>query len=79
MNSSAPRCDGIFGPHAKAQALSHGAQQLVSAIMANSVVHHLEAVEVQENYADVLLYKGRMLDGLLESIAQQDAVRQAGE
>jgi hypothetical protein len=45
----------VDGPHAGAQALRHFVQQLVAGHVAQAVVDHLEAVQVQEQHRKALL------------------------
>ena len=53
----------------------HGAQQLVSCAVAQRVVDHLEAVEVEEQQDDV----GPLLDEVLQPLQEGGPVGQAGE
>jgi len=72
-------CDGIGGTYARAQAISGCDQHLVTARVAERVVHVLEAVEIAEHHSDAAGRRRAACECVLDAIAEQHPVREAGE
>ena len=68
--------DRVRRAHGAAHALGGLAQQLVPGGVAETVVHALEAVEVDEQHGHALLRAARALDGVGEPVAEQHPVRE---
>ena len=62
-----------------AEALRHGHQQRVSEIVAKRVVHVLEAVEIDEQHADLVFVAGGARNFRGELLEETAAIRQLGE
>ena len=80
--------DELVAPHAghsvgcadgAGEAFGKRAKDFVAGQMAKRIVYILEAVDIDEEQAEARLKSSRALQGDLESIAEQDAVGQAGE
>ncbi len=69
----------VAGAHGRGEALGHGPQQLVAGVVAQAVVHLLEAVEVHEQHRQRRPGALGARHGLVEPVAEQGAVRQGGE
>src|SRR3954471_4145267 len=91
VNSSPPRratvsvgpragC-GVVRPQGGLQPLGDGLQQLVAGLVAERVVDHLEAVEVEEQHgrARLRVVAAGAPDRLVEAVEEQHAVGEAGE
>ena len=70
---------GVALAHAFAQAVGHGPQQLVALAMAETVVHGLEAVEVEHQHASDAMGAPGVHQRLLEPVGQQVAIGQQGQ
>ena len=80
LNSSPPkRATTSFGPHARLQPVGDRHEQAVADVVAERVVHELEAVDVEEQHRDVPAVGRRVEQRLLEPLEELPAVRQAGE
>ena len=81
-------CQGMLGPHASdgvgcagtPQSAAQLDQELIPGEVAKAVIDHLEPIEVQEQDGEPgVRVPIRPLDGALEPVHEQDAVRQAGQ
>ena len=59
--------------------MPEGHEQGVTHRVPETVVDHLEAIDVEEHDCDGLLEPARPLDGLLETVEQERAVGQRGQ
>ncbi|MNM41348.1 hypothetical protein D3C81_521640 [compost metagenome] len=71
--------EGVLRPQLRPHALGHRDQQAITQLVAIGIVDGLEAVQVAEHHRHRLLAALRLLDGLLDPILQQHAVRQLGQ
>ena len=79
-NSSPPtRATVVAGRRAGGQALGHHAQQFVAGVVAQAVVDVLEAVQVHEHQREARAARAGDAHRLLQPLAQQRAVGEAGE
>ena len=69
----------VRGAHHLVEAARDSAQQLVSHVVAERVVHLLEAVEVHEQHGQHLLRAHRAREGLVKAVAEQRPVGEPGE
>jgi len=72
-------CHQTVRPDRLGQPRAKVAQQLVTVVMAEGVVDLLEAVEVEEHHAELLVSGVRGGDPLVQPGAEALAVREAGE
>ena len=70
---------GVRRARALRQAGGDGAQQVVAGGVADAVVDRLEAVEVDEEHAEVGLAPGRHVERVLQAVQEERAVGQPGE
>src|SRR5262249_34912962 len=70
---------GVFGTEHLGQSLGDLLEELVAGGVAESVVDVLEAVEVEEEDGGLALAAPRVGERLAQAVAEQAAVRQAGE
>ena len=68
----------VRGEHAL-QARTDADEHLVAGAVAEAVVELAEAVEVDEQHRGLLLLAARAIEGALEAVLEQRAVREAGE
>ena len=61
------------------QALGDIAQQRVAELVAERVVDHLEAVEIDEQHREPPAVSFGLVDGMVQPLAEHDAVGQPGE
>jgi hypothetical protein len=71
--------DGVHLAHARDQAPRDVLQDEVARVVAERVVHDLEAVEVQEQHRDVALLAARGHDRLVQAVLHEAPVGQPGE
>ena len=76
---AAQAADGVVGPHGLGQAVGHGAQQAVTDVVAQGVVHELEAVQVDEQDRHLFARDGRLRQRLAQALLAQRAVGQLGQ
>src|SRR5581483_2238293 len=69
----------VGAAHGFRKALGHGAKELVAVVVAEGVVHFLEAVEVDEKHRERLLLAPGELDLPGGELLEEHAVREAGE
>ena len=67
---------GVALAEAGAQAVGHGAQQLVAGVVAVAVVDRLELVDVEQQHADA---RPAALERVLEAVVEERAVGELGE
>ena len=67
------RAQGAAQPH------RHFLQHLIAGVMAERVVHFLEAVEIDQQHGEAALVAMRSQDRLLQSILEQRAIGQVGQ
>ena len=70
---------GVVPAHAVLEPAADLRQQLVADLVAERVVHQLEAVQVHEQHPRAAVAAARLRDRLLEPLLQQVAVRQPGD
>src|ERR1700722_9566586 len=70
---------GVMGAHAVVQLLGKLAHQLVAGLVAESVVHDLEFVDVDHKQTQASLKAHGSVERNLTAVVQKDAIRQAGE
>ena len=70
---------GVRRARAVGQARGRGAQELVAGGVADAVVDGLEAVEVDEEHAQLGLAAGRHVERVLEAVEEERAVGQPGQ
>jgi hypothetical protein len=79
-NSSPPRPrDGVARPYRLGEARSDAAQQLVAGVVAERVVDHLEAVEVEQEDGRRRAAAAHARERAREAVAEQLAIRQPGQ
>jgi hypothetical protein len=71
--------DGVRRAHAAAQAFGHRHQHRVADGMAERIVDVLEAIQIDEQHREHFAGAVRFLDRELESIVEQQTVRQTGQ
>ena len=73
--------DGVLAADARAESPAHRGQELVAGLVAEPVVHQLEAVEVDEEHRDhgVVVAVGEAGERVLEPVLHEGAVGQPGE
>ena len=76
---AAKTADRVIATYAVLHALADHLEQFVAGVVAEAVVDQLEAVEVDEGDRDAAVVALRLQDGLVEALADQAAVRQAGQ
>ena len=76
---AAPARHGVFGAHRGGEAAGHVLQHEVAAVVAETVVDALEAVEVDEQHRHHAARAGTAGDRPLQPVEQQAAVGQPGE
>ncbi len=69
---------GIILAHSLLQTHGHLFQQLITQGMAETVVHLLEAIEVQIQHRQLQLIAMGKTDGMFQAVLQQYAIRQTG-
>ncbi|MEZ5182317.1 MAG: hypothetical protein R2702_10650 [Acidimicrobiales bacterium] len=70
---------GVAGADAAAQAGGHGREEAVAGRVAERVVHRLEVVEVDEQHGGEVARAPAALQGVLDPVAEEATVREAGE
>jgi hypothetical protein len=70
---------GVGRPRALREALGGGAQELVAGGVPDAVVDGLEAVEIDEEHAQLGLTAGRNVERVLQAVEEERAVGQPGE
>ena len=70
--------DDVVRPQARLQPLGDRHEQAVADVVAQRVVHELEAVDVEEQHGDLPVVRRRVEQRLLEPLEELPAVRQAG-
>ena len=76
---AAPTRHRVALPHRGPQPLRHLSEQHVAFVVAEAVVHVLEAVEVDEEHGDTGARAARAGERLQQPVAQEEAVRQPGQ
>ena len=70
---------GIGRPQGAAQPHRHFLQHLVAGVVAERVVHFLEAVEINQQHGEAALITMRSQDRLLQPVLEQRAIGQIGQ
>ena len=70
--------NGVPEPQVGFEAFRDRDEQLVARLVAQGIVHRLEAVQVQVEDREVLAVASRARDGPPEPVTEQGAVRQVG-
>ncbi len=78
-SSPARRAEGVGFRRGAPQALGHLPEQLVGDLVAEAVVEQLEAVQVDQQQGQPALLLARPLGRLVQPLAEQPAVGQAGQ
>ncbi len=62
-----------------AQAVGHFFQQFIAAVMAERIVDHLEAVQIDHQHGDTAFAPLGIRDRLRQAVVEQQTIRQLGE
>ena len=71
--------DHVASPHAAPQPAADLGQQAIAGVMAEEIVDDLEAIEIDEQHRQLPVPAPRQLDGKVQQLVEQLAVRQVRE
>src|SRR5262245_19386487 len=70
----------VARPKTRLQAARRGYEQLISNLMSEAVIHHLESVEIKEQHSESISFAFlHVPDRALQPVHKQSAIGQAGQ